>query len=401
MAAASRTAVSAASENPVSYDPFEAHEDPYPIFARLREEQPAYHNEDRDLWMLTRFADVQAAARDWTMFSSIRGVVLDDESEFYAPGGFVDQDPPSHDRLRKVVASYFAPKVVAGLTGYVRDRTRSLLEPLRETGRMEVIGDLARPLPTDVVSVILGVPAEDHGLTSSWFVEMLARVPGQVEAPENAWAANRAMRDYMTDLLADRAERPREDLASVLAQAQRAGALSAAEAVGMCVFMFYSGIITTAALLGNSVLNLLDFPDLLDAIRTGAQPMATVVEELLRYDAPIQSLRRTLREPVTIHDRVIPEGADVLLVWAAANRDARRWPEPDRIDVSRRARRHLAFGEGIHHCLGAPLARLEAAIVFEELLAMTPRYELAGPVLRLHTPHERGLSSLPVAFEPA
>ena len=392
--------VSAASSNPVAYDPFEVHEDPYPTFARLRAEDPAYFNEARDLWMLTRFNDVQTAARAWNTFSSRKGVVLDDESEFYAPGGFVDQDPPSHDRLRKVVASYFSPSAAAHLTGYVRSRTRRLLEPLRELGALDVVRDIARPLPTDVVSMILGVPAQDHALVSSWFVEMLERIPGQVAAPPSAWSANRAMRGYMTELVGERPVRPRDDLATVLADAQRAKQLTPAEAVGMCVFMFYAGIITTAGLIGNSVLNLLDFPDQLDAIRSGEASMSTAVEELLRYDAPIQSLRRVVLEPVTIHGKLIPAGADLLLVWSAANRDGRRWPEPDRIDVSRPSKRHLAFGEGIHHCLGAPLARLEAAIVFEELLAMMPRYELSGPVVRLHTPHERGLKSLPVIFDP-
>ena len=163
--------------------------------------------------------------------------------------------------------------------------------------------------------------------------------------------------------------------------------------------MFYSGIITTAGLLANSVLNLLDFPDQLDAIRRGDRPMSAVVEELLRYDAPIQSLRRVMLEPVTLHGKEIPAGASLLLVWGAANRDPRRWTYPDELNIARETRRHLALGEGIHHCLGAPLARLEAAVVFEQLFTKMPRYQLAGPVVRLHTPHERGLRTLPITFE--
>jgi cytochrome P450 len=349
--------------------------------------------------MLTRFSDVQTAARTWKTFSSRKGVVLDDESDFYAPGGFVDQDPPSHDRLRKIVASYFSPRATANLNGYIRNRTRALLEPIRGVGALDVVYDIARPLPTDVVGMILGVPAEDHELVSSWFVGMLERIPGQVDAPPSAWDANRAMRSYMTELVGERSKHPRADLATILADGQRTEQLTHAEAVGMCVFMFYAGIITTAGLIGNSMLNLLDFPDQLDAIRCGEQPMSAAVEELLRYDAPIQSLRRVLLEPGTIHGKLIPAGADLLLVWGAANRDHRRWPEPDTIDISRPPQHHLGFGEGIHHCLGAPLARLEAAVVLEELLAMMPRYEISGPVVRLHTPHERGLQSLPVAFE--
>lgn len=392
--------VSSNVEEPVAYDPFDFHEDPYPTYERLREEDPAHFNEARDLWALTRFEDVQEAARLWKTFSSGEGVVLDDESEFYAPGGFVDQDPPSHDRLRKVLAPYFTPRASAKLTEFVRERTRSLLEPARESGSMDVVVDIARPLPTDVVSKIIGVPEEDHALTSAWFAGMLERVPGQVEAPAAAWEANRAMRDYMHALVDERLGQPRDDMATIVGQAQREQQLSADEAVAMCVFMFYSGIITTAGLLANSVLNLLDFPDQLESIRRGDQPLPVVVEELLRYDAPIQSLRRVMLEPATLHGQEIPAGASLLLIWGAANRDPRRWPNPDELDFTREARRHLAFGEGIHHCLGAPLARLEAAIVFEELFTTMPRYEVAGPVVRLHTPHERGLRTLPIAFEP-
>ncbi|HEX4009302.1 MAG TPA: cytochrome P450 [Solirubrobacteraceae bacterium] len=388
-------------DEPITYDPFEFHEDPYPMYARLREEDPAHYNRERDLWALTRFADIQLASRQWKTYSSGEGVVLDDESDFYAPGGFVDQDPPSHDRLRKVIAKYFTPKSSAQLTDFVRARAQALLEPARETGSMDVVADLARPLPTDVVSKIIGVPEEDHSLTSAWFIDMLERVPGQIEAPPEAWAANQAMRDYMAALIAERLKQPRDDLATILAEAEHDGRLSNDETVGMCVFMFYSGIITTAALLANSVLNLLDFPDELEKIRRGDQPMSAVVEELLRYDAPIQSLRRVMLEPATLHDKEIPAGASVLLMWASANRDDRRWPDPNRIDINRPGQRHLAFGEGIHHCLGAPLARLEAIIAFDELFTNMPRYELAGPVSRLHTPHERGLRTMPIVFEAA
>jgi cytochrome P450 len=391
--------VSSQTDEPVTYDPFDFHDDPYPTYKRLREQDPAHYNEARDLWALTRFSDVQEAARAWKTYSSDEGVVLDDESEFYAPGGFVDQDPPSHDRLRKVVAPYFTLKAIAGLTDFVRARTKSLLEPARELGSMDVVAEIARPLPADVVSKIIGVPVEDHAMTSSWFAGMLERVPGQVDAPPEAWEANRAMREYMAALVEERLKQPREDMATLLASAQREETLSPEEAVAVCVFMFYSGIITTAGLLANSILNLLDFPDQREAIRRGEEPMTAVVEELLRYDAPIQSLRRVMLEPVTIHRKEIPAGSSVLLLWGAANRDPRRWDDPDTLDITRSTQRHLAFGEGIHHCLGAPLARLEGVIVFEEMLVSMPRYELAGPVTRLHTPHERGLRTLPIAFD--
>jgi len=380
------------------YDPFLFYDDPYPVYARLRAEAPLYHNEDRDLWVVTRFDDIQTVSRDWKSYSSGEGVVLDDESDFYAPGGFVDQDPPSHDRLRGVMAPYFQPRVVKQLEGAVREKTRELLAPFLEQGEIDLAAAIARPLPAAVVCMLFGFPAEDHELLSTWFAKMLERIPGQVDAPATAWQANAEMRAYFAE--AARGRSAGEDLLSVLAIAHRDGTISHDEVVGLGIFLFYSGIITTAGLISNSFYNLTSFPDERAAMAESPDLIPDAVEELLRYDAPIQSLSRVTLADATLYETTVPKGSRVLLVWGSANRDENRWPAPDRIDISRERKRHLAFGEGIHYCIGAPLARLEATVVFEEVLALMPEYELRGPMRRIYTPHERGIESLPVSFVP-
>jgi len=392
------TAVSA--ERP-HYDPFSFYDDPYPIYARLRREAPLYHNADRDLWVLTRFGDIQDASRNWQAFSSGNGVVLDDESEFYAPGGFVDQDPPSHDRLRAVLAPYFSPKTIKQLEPHVRQRTRELLAPFAEEGHIDLAADIARPLPAAVICMLLGLPTVDGPLLGDWFAKMLERIPGQIEAPESSWEANRALRNYIAEAAAERRREPKDDLLTVIVNAQRDGTITQDEVVGLSIFMFYSGIITTAGLISNSFLNFLQFPKQRAAMTSDSAVIPAAIEELLRYDAPIQSLSRLTPSDTEIHGTVVPAGSRILLVWGSANRDEERWPEAAEIDIFRERKRHLAFGEGIHYCIGAPLARLEAAVVFQEVLSLMPEYELDGAVTRIYTPHERGLEKLPVRFAPS
>ena len=397
---ATPTGIRDSAESP-HYDPFSFYDNPYPVYAQLRSEAPLYHNEERNLWVVTRFDDVQTISREWKTYSSGEGVVLDDESEFYAPGGFVDQDPPSHDRLRAVMAPYFAPRVIKQLEVDVRSKTRELLAPFVEQGQIDLAMAIARPLPAVVVCMLFGFPAEDHDLLSSWFGSMLERIPGQIDAPASAWEANAAMREYFAEAARIRDREPKDDLLTVLNAAHREGTITHDELVGLGIFMFYSGIITTAGLISNSFLNFLEFPDQRAGVARDTSVIQQAIEELLRFDAPIQSLSRVTLADSTLHDTVVPEGSRVLLVWGSANRDESRWPHADRLDIFRERKRHLAFGEGIHYCIGAPLARLEAAIVFEEVLAVMPEYELCGPVKRIYTPHERGIESLPVAFEPS
>jgi cytochrome P450 len=284
------------------------------------------------------------------------------------------------------------------LEAAVRERVRELTADFRERGRADLASDFGRLLPLHVICDLVGFPEEDHAQLGRWFGDMVARIPGQVEIPAAGRAANDAMREYVRAAIRERATQPREDLLTTLAEARRDGALSIEEAASMPILLFFAGIQTTSGLLGNAFHLLARHPDERRRLQDDLAAIPGAVEEFLRFDAPIHWLARTTTRDVELHERTIPAGARVLMLWGSANRDERRWAEPDRLDVLRPTLRHITFGDGIHHCLGAPLARLEARVALEHVLVTLPAYELAGPVERLYTPGERALAHVPVVF---
>jgi cytochrome P450 len=382
----------------IVYDPFAANEDPYATYGLLRDHAPVYRNDQRAIWALSRYDDVQEASRHWEVFSQRPSIDLDDTGAFFQPGNMVDEDPPRHDRLRDAVRSEFAPKRIRALEHAVRLRVRAFVDGFVEREAVDLADEFARVLPGHVVCDLLGFPEEDHGYLAGLFDEMVRRTPGEVEVPESAWAANRAMRGYVADAMTTRRAEPHADLLTALVEAQRQGVLEPAEAASMPVHLFFAGIQTTSALIARSLLLLAQYPAERAKLVDDPSLIPGAVEEFLRFESPIQWFARTTTRDVTLRGTTIPEGARVLLMWGSANRDERRWPDADRLDITRPPRRHLAFGDGVHHCLGAPLARLEARISLEELLPRLPTYELAGPVVPLYTPGERVLAHLPVAL---
>ena len=386
-----------------AWNPLVALDDPYPVYRRLRDEAPVYHYERLDLWALSRFDDVQAAAKDWETFSTSLGGSgndLDDTYQLFLPAGdMAGVDPPVHTRLRSALRLAFSPSALrTRFEPIVRRKVIELIEAFEDAGRADFARDLARPLPGTTMFSWFGFPEEDHPQLLAWFGDLLERDPGERALPDRALAGRDRMRAYMQAAAAERRKAPREDLMSFLVAANDAGEISADELLGSSMLLFVAGITTTSGLISNSLLHLDRFPDQRELIRNDLSIIPAAIEELLRFDAPIQTLARTTTRDVAAHDRVIPEGARVALVWASANRDERRWVDPDRLDISRPLERHVSFGDGIHHCLGAPLARLEARIVLEELFKRIPAYAVSGPIVRIKTPTDRGLESLPVEF---
>ena len=394
---------SAAHRPPVVWDALVQLDDPYPVYRRLRDEAPLYHDGRADVWAFSRFDDVQAVSKDWETYSSAVGGLgndLDDTYQLFLPAGdLAAVDPPLHDRLRAALRLAFSPSALQRrFEPIVRRKVNDLIDTFADNGRADFAWDLARPLPGTTMFTWFGFPEEDHAQLLQWFGEMLERDRGHRELPPDAIAGRDRVRGYIQSLAAERRVTRRDDLLSFLVDAEEAGQISADELLGSSMLLFIAGITTTSGLISNSLMHLDRFPDQRELIVQNPGLIPAAVEELVRFDPPIQTLARTTTRDVAAYDAVILAGARVALLWGAANRDERRWPLPDRVDITRPPIRHLAFGDGIHHCLGAPLARLEAKVAFEELFRRIPTYAVAGPIVRVKTPTDRALESLPVEF---
>jgi cytochrome P450 len=392
-----------ATDPPFDWDPLVPLDDPYPAYRELRDHAPCYHHPRRDVWVLTRFDDIVAAAKDWETFSSSAGGTgndVDDTYQLFLPAGDLPAaDPPLHTRLRGALRLAFSPSALKiRFEPAVRAKVRELIDGFIDAGRADFAFDFARPLPATTMFTWFGFPEVDHDELLAWFDDMLQRTPGRRELPTVALAARDRLRLYVQDIARDRRRAPGDDLMTFLVQAVDAGQLTDDELLGASLLLFVAGITTTSGLISNSLLHLARFPDQRRVIVNEPAAIPAAVEELLRYDAPLQMLVRTTTRDVEVAGPVIPTGATVVLVWASANRDERRWPDPDLLDLTRQPERHAAFGEGIHHCLGAPLARMEGRIAFEELFRRIPEYEVAGPIVRVKTPTDRALERLPVVF---
>jgi len=382
----------------LEYDPFQPYADPYSLFRRLRDEAPVYHNRNQEFWALSRYDDVHAASQDWETYSSAEGNDLDDTYTMWRPGSPESLDPPAHDRLRAVVQRQFSPHALRGLEPRIRETVHGLLHRYARERTADIATDLARPVPFAVICELLGFPAVDQASLSSLFDSMFARKEGG-GVTDSAREARAALREYILVEAADRRRRPREDLLSRMVIAEGSGSLAPEEIVGLSLILFVAGVTTTFSLITNSIYALSVERDQRAALVRNPALMQAALEELLRYEAPIQWLTRVATSDIPLYGTTIPADARIVLIFASANRDERRWAEPDRLDFARPALRNLAFGNGIHFCLGASLARLEARIVLESVLRISPEYEVTGPVApATFTGSERGLAALPIAF---
>jgi cytochrome P450 len=374
------------------YDPFslETQLDPYPAYAQLLEHEPIYLNPERGFYALSRFADVQAAFRDWERFSSAGGVTVDDLLEITGPS-FLTIDPPRHDALRDILKVPFRPGQIAELADAVRAHVDALVAELDD--EVDVVEAFAQRLPVRVICDLMGFPVEDETMLRRWSDLILERLPDDDRTPEAARGAAAELRGYFLAQLA--ARRPGDDdLVGLVAAGQVDGEpLPEEEQVGICFLLFEAGNSTTKSLLANAVHLLAAHDGERAWLLANPDRIAGAVEEILRFESPVQNMGRIAARDVELHGVTIPEGARVLLLIGAANRDPEVFESPDRLDLSRQPIRNLAFGDGIHHCIGAPLARLEARVALPALLARFPNYAVVE-LERYHDVTQRNLKRL-------
>lgn len=386
---------------PLVYSPFayEIHEDPYPTYARLREEAPAYHNPELDFWALSRFDDVHAAMQDWETYSSSAGVSLEAGSGARPPM-IIMMDPPRQQKLRKLVSKAFTPRRIATMEPQIRALTRKHLDPLLPRGAFDFIEDFSAKLPMDVISVMMGVPDADQDMLRGWADALLHREEGKAEIPKEGLEGSANLVRYFAEDLARRRTQPSDDLISALIEAEIEGErLSDAEIIGFCFLLVIAGNETTTKMLGNAILLLARHPDQRAFLLAHPERIADAVEEVVRYDNSSQMLARLLMRDVTLHGKTMPAGKKVLLLIGSANRDERTFERAAEFDIRRPAKASLAFGYGIHVCLGAALARLEGRVALEEALPHLGEYVVdEGGLVRVHSANVRGYAHVPIRF---
>ena len=387
----------------VEFSPYayEFHEDPYPIYRRLRDEAPAYHNEELGFWALSRHADVLAGFRDFERLSNRCGVSFDRDA-FHEDAdttmSFLAMDPPRHTRMRALVSRGFTPRRVAELEPRIRTMAVEMLSELEGRESCEFIGDFAGRLPMDVVSELLGVPAADRAMLRTWADTVVHREEGYEGLPAAAAEAALRMLHYFSELLADRKRGPGDDLTGALLRAELDGdRLSDKEIIGFLFLMIVAGNETTTKLLGNALYWLDRNPGERRKLEADPSLVPAWAEETLRYDNSTQALARIAAKDFELHGEKIREGEKVVLLLGSANRDERAWEEPDRYQIDRNTRASLSFGQGTHFCLGASLAHLEARIALEEVQRRLPSWRVDPDGLeRVHSVNVRGFAALPL-----
>lgn len=384
------------------YDPYfhTPQDDLYEVYARLREEHPVFYSTTREVWCVSRYADVQALARDWQNVSNEPGVDLE-APNFMGPGDFLDLDPPEHDRLREAARPFFTPKQFALLGEAIHERAEELCAAVAESTHIDLAEDLTWKLPTWVIMRLLGAPSADDDLVHELVSVTMERDPGNLAMPERAVDALARLRTYIGDLADEKIRLPQDDVMSALAANTGPGAPSRDELVGMTTLLFIAGSLTTVNFLSNTLALLEGRSDLWELLAGPDEKLRDqVIEEALRLETPVQYLARTAKTDVDLHGQTIPQGDRVILMFGAANRDSERWPDSDTLDPYRESKRHLAFGEGIHFCMGAPLARLEGRILLPAFGRAVSDYEITKKT-RLPSHHDLGWKQLEATVEPA
>lgn len=383
---------------------------PHETFRRLRTEAPVFRHPDSlhggSFWAVTRHADVWRISLDQQTFSSERGSALNppftEEQLIPQREIMLNMDPPRHTKHRRLVNMGFSPKILRNAEQHIRGLARSIVDGVARRGRCDFVTEVAAELPLQVIVQMLGVPHADRHKFFEWSNTMIGGDdPEYSTCPEVGQLAMMQLFAYANELAVERKRCPREDLTTLLLQAEVDGErLTESQYDSFVMLLAVAGNETTRNLIAGGMLALIEHPDQRARLLADASLLPTAVEEMLRYVSPIMCFRRTAQRDVELGGQTIREGDRVIVWYASANRDQEVFADPDRFDVGRQPNDHLGFGIGPHFCLGAHLARLEIRIMFEELLRRLPDIELEGPVSRLRSGFVNGIKHMPVRFTP-
>jgi cytochrome P450 len=384
--------------------------DPYPLYRRLREHDPVHWDTFLHAWVVTSYVGSVTVLRDFSadrtpapeQVKALGLASLEPIAQVMAKQ-MLFMDAPTHTRLRKLCSTAFTPRRVDAMRSHIQDITERLLDDVVAKGRMDVIADFANPLPAIVTAELLGVPTSDHEQLKSWSADFAEMLGNFQHNPDRAGRVLRSLQDmtaYFRSAIREQERNPRDGLIHSLMTAEVDGArLTEEEVIANTIVTMVGGQETTTNLIGNGLLTLLKNPEQLALLRDNPSIIESAVEELLRYESPSQHTARLAPDDVMLGGKLIRKRDAVMAVMAAANRDPERFPEPDRLDLTRKDNRHLAFGWAAHFCFGAPLARMEGQIAFATLLRRLPDLKLEPARLEWRENLGlRGLKSLPVSF---
>ncbi|MCI0576310.1 MAG: cytochrome P450 [Chloroflexi bacterium] len=377
-----------------------ASDDPYPTYKWMRDEDPAHYSETEDVWVLTRFADCSAAFRGWKTWSSERrGNLLNDIPERVGKT-LGTSDPPKHTFARSIVNKAFTPRTVANLQPTVRTLAQKLCTQAREAGAIEFVAAISAPYNAAILGAMFGVPEQEFIQLRGWLDDFFKREKAPAGEEPRQVVAMRQLRHYLSALAEQRQTRPGEDLMSAMLLAEDGGQRLAVEQVIVTTMTFLTaGFESTNNLFTNLAYALALHPQVLAEVQAQPELVPAFVEEGMRWDAAAQGFVRSPTQDVALHGKVIPQGAQVLLHIGSANRDEREFAEADRFDIHRPDQRHLGMGQGIHFCVGAALGRAMAQFLFEELLAVSTRWDVdLSAAARVTTPNFRGFVRLPLTI---
>jgi len=377
--------------------------DPFPQYERMREAAPVFHDEQSGSWHVFRYDDVQRVLSEHARFSSRMGGDDPSETGQLFASSLITTDPPRHRQLRSLVTQAFTPKAVDALAPRISELTDELLDGIAPQGTADLIQALAYPLPVIVISELMGIPATDRDRFKQWS-DVIVSQTRTGAANEDHHATNMEMTGYFLELIEQRRSRPGNDLISNLLAAEIDGQkLNVEELLGFCALLLVAGNETTTNLIGNAVLCFTEVPGTIERIVNEPSLLPQAIEEVLRFRSPVQSMYRVTVAETTLGGVEIPAGAPLVAWIGSANRDERQFERPARFDIDRDQIRHLAFGHGIHFCLGAPLARLEARIALEATLTRLPGLAIApgAHLERMDSTIVYGLKALPVSWQAA